>query len=208
MQMPPSESYAPAIKHGITIIPTPETAPFIIDEPANPRWSYSMGKSFGEIACQAFSTQKLFNSLIIRFHNVYGPRMGVNHVVPDLILNALDGTFILKGWENTRSFIYIDDAVNDIVQLVTRSVFDQTCVYNLGGEDEISILNLGTELLKLMKIRGEFHLEDAPAGSTMRRKPDLTLINNILGRRKRVTLETGLRSTIDWYKANREIYTN
>jgi nucleoside-diphosphate-sugar epimerase len=198
-----SESYAPGIKLGITSIPTPEEAPFIIDDPTNPRWSYSMGKSFGEIAIQAYGTQKNFNSMVIRFHNVYGPRMGINHVVPDLILNAINNKFILKGWENTRSFIYIDDAITDIIKLVTENEFSETSVFNLGGDDEVSILSLASLLLKVMKIDAEFDLEEAPIGSVMRRRPDLALINSTLGDRERVSLSAGLEKTVNWYIQNR-----
>jgi UDP-glucose 4-epimerase len=198
-----SESYAAGIKYGITAIPTPEAAPFVIDEPKNPRWSYSMGKSFGEIACQSFGNQYNSHSLIIRFHNVYGPRMGINHVVPDLILNALDDTFVLKGWENTRSFIFIDDAITDVIELSTKFQFDETRVFNLGGHDEISILTLAMKLLEVMGTNAEFALEKAPNGSVLRRKPDLSLIDLTLGNRERVSLARGLESTLNWYRDNR-----
>jgi UDP-glucose 4-epimerase len=197
-----SESYAPGVKYGIVPIPTSELAPFVIDEPSNPRWSYSMGKSFGEIACQAYGSQHNSASLIIRFHNVYGPRMGINHVIPDLTLNALQNRFVLKGWQNTRSFIYIEDAISDVVQLANQFEFKETSVFNLGGEVEISILDLGVKLLDVMGIQGNFILEESPPGSVLRRKPDLTLINDTLGDRSRTSLATGLERTINWYQKN------
>jgi UDP-glucose 4-epimerase len=197
-----SESYAPGVKYGITPIPTSELAPFVIDEPSNPRWSYSMAKSFGEIACHAYGSQHNSASLIIRFHNVYGPRMGINHVIPDLTINALQKRFVLKGWRNTRSFIYIEDAVSDVVQLASQFEYKKTSVFNLGGEVEISILDLGVKLLDVMGIQGNFILEDAPPGSVLRRKPDLTLINNTLGDRNRTSLANGLEKTTNWYRKN------
>ena len=199
-----SESYAPGIKLGITPVPTPEDVPFVIDDPTNPRWSYSTGKSFGEVACHAFSSQNQVNSLILRFHNVYGPRMGINHVIPDLILNGLEEVFVLKGWENTRSFIYIDDAIEDVVQIASKFDFSDTTVFNLGGEEEITILELGNELLKAMEIDADFELREAPIGSVMRRRPDLSLIDSFLGSRERVSLKNGLKETVEWYKKNRD----
>ena len=203
-----SESYAPGIKYGITQIPTAENAAFIIDEPSNPRWSYSMGKSFGEIACQAYGSEYGKHSLILRFHNVYGPRMGINHVIPDVILNALEGKYVLNGWENTRSFVFIDDAIEDVVGLATQCSFKETEVINLGSEDEISMLILGEKILKLMNIDSEFELREAPKGSVSRRRPDLAVLTRILGDRKRVDLEVGLEQTLNWYLLNRKLYRN
>ena len=203
-----SESYAPGIKYGITQIPTAENAAFIIDEPSNPRWSYSMGKSFGEIACQAYGSEYGKHSLILRFHNVYGPRMGINHVIPDVILNALEGKYVLNGWENTRSFVFIDDAIEDVVGLATQCSFKETEVINLGSEDEISMLILGEKILKLMNIDSEFELREAPKGSVSRRRPDLAVLTRILGDRKRVDLEVGLEQTLNWYRLNRELFRN
>ena len=203
-----SESYAPGIKYGITQIPTAENAAFIIDEPSNPRWSYSMGKSFGEIACQAYGSEYGKHSLILRFHNVYGPRMGINHVIPDVILNALEGRYVLNGWENTRSFVFIDDAIEDVVGLATQCSFKETEVINLGSEDEISMLILGEKILKLMNIDSEFELREAPKGSVSRRRPDLAVLTRILGDRKRVDLEVGLEQTLNWYRLNRKLYRN
>ena len=203
-----SESYAPGIHYGITAIPTPESAPFVIDEPSNPRWSYSMGKSFGEIACQAYGFEHGEHSLILRFHNVYGPRMGINHVVPDLILNALEEKYILNGWENTRSFVFIDDVINDVVGLTMQFTFKNTEVVNLGSESEISILSLGEILLRLMNVDAKFELRDAPRGSVIRRRPDLTLLTSKLGTRDRFSLEAGLEQTLKWYRLNRRLYRN
>ena len=201
-----SESYAPGVKYGIITIPTSESAPFVIDDPTNPRWSYSMGKSFGEIACQAYGSEFGKHALILRFHNVYGPRMGINHVIPDLLLNALEGKYVLNGWKNTRSFVFIDDAINDVIELATKFQYEKTEVVNLGSEEEITMLELGSILLKLMHIEAEFELRDAPLGSVSRRRPDLTLLTTLLGNRSRVSLVNGLEQTLGWYRANRKLY--
>ena len=167
-----------------------------------------MAKSFGEIACQAYGSEYGKHSLILRFHNVYGPRMGINHVVPDVILNALDGKYILNGWENTRSFVFIDDAIEDVVSLATQFSFKETEVINLGSEVEISMLMLGETILKLMNIDSEFELHEAPKGSVSRRRPDLAVLTRILGDRKRVDLKVGLEQTLNWYRLNRELFRN
>ena len=94
------------------------------------------------------------------------------------------------------------------MDLATQCSFKETEVINLGSEDEISMLNLGEEILKLMNIDSEFVLHEAPKGSVSRRRPDLAVLTRILGDRKRVDLEEGLEQTLNWYRLNRKLYKN
>ena len=83
-----SEAYAGALKlFGEEFpIPTHENVPLIVDDPSNVRWSYGASKIIGEVAIYAYA--KSFNIkdfVIIRYHNIYGPRMGNDHVIPQFI---------------------------------------------------------------------------------------------------------------------------
>ena len=106
-----SESYAGGIENSWVPLPTPEKVPFVISDPSNPRWSYAISKQIGEMACHANGFQHGLNFLIFRIHNIYGPRMGFDHVVPDLIRKFAKGDGTVLGPDQTRSFLYIDDAV-------------------------------------------------------------------------------------------------
>lgn len=198
-----SESYAGAVNLGIAPIPTPESVPFVIDEPGNPRWSYSLAKSFGEVACHGAAIQFGTNFTILRFHNIYGPRMGFKHVIPDFLARARRGEYTLFGSEETRSFLYIDDAIEDIIG--STAMASQGTTFNLGGYEEISILNLATLILNILNINQPVIQKfPAPRGSVKRRKPMLDSINNLLGERSRVNLDLGLKTTIDWYLRGKE----
>ena len=92
----------------------------IIPNPFNPRYSYSAGKIITEI--MGINYAKFFKKLIIiRPHNVYGPNMGKEHVIPEIIMkfNKLKNKKIVKiigdGTE-TRSFIYISDFVDAFIK--------------------------------------------------------------------------------------------
>jgi UDP-glucose 4-epimerase/UDP-glucuronate decarboxylase len=129
--------------------------------------------------------------------------MGVNHVIPDFIGRAIKNEFVLYGALNTRSFIYIDDAVEDLVNLI--SLPQANGVLNIGGDIETSMLQLAEKIVSIMTVSNvKISQEKAPPGSVERRIPDLEKLNNLLGPRSRVNLEEGLRRTLNWYIGNRE----
>ncbi len=107
--------------------------PLCVDDVFNERWSYAAAKIHGEVlvinACRQFGVP--FS--IIRYHNVYGPRMGDKHVVPDFLIRLRQGVAELHGHEDTRAFLYIDDAV-EATRLVGTSDSTAGQVINVGGE--------------------------------------------------------------------------
>jgi nucleoside-diphosphate-sugar epimerase len=78
------ENYAGSVSLGIASIPTPEEIPLCIDDVTNPRWTYASSKILGEIAFIHYAREIGVKFNIIRYHNVYGPRMGYSHVIPDI----------------------------------------------------------------------------------------------------------------------------
>ena len=107
------------------IIPTPENVPFAIPDVFNPRYSYATGKILSEVV--AINNAKLFKRLIIfRPHNVYGPDMGFEHVIPQFILRMKKSTlktksgkikFLIKGsGKETRAFNFIDDFTDGLMK--------------------------------------------------------------------------------------------
>jgi nucleoside-diphosphate-sugar epimerase len=193
-----SEAYAGGVSSGIINIPTSEKIPLLIDDITNPRWSYASAKLNGESAVISANVQYKINYTIIRYHNIYGPRMGVNHIIPDYLNRVNAGIFELYGSMNTRSFLFIDDAVNDTIELA-RSDKSKNEIVNIGSSEEITMKDLALEINKLLKINENLILFEAPAGSVNRRLPCLQKNNSILGTRERVSLENGLLKTIEYY---------
>src|SRR5690606_34863881 len=115
-----SEAYAGGVSAGIVPVPTPETVPLMIEDIASPRFAYATSKMLGEAAVLHTARAKGIRSVVGRFHNVYGPRMGADHVIPELSLRALGGEnpFTVYGADQYRAFCYIDDAVNAILALM------------------------------------------------------------------------------------------
>ena len=195
-----SEVYAGAVETGLAKIPTAETTPLVIQDSQNMRWSYAAGKIAAEMALTAASSQFRMPITIVRFHNVYGPRMGSQHVIPEFIDRMAKGNFTLFGGLNTRSFIYIKDAVSATVVAAT-AVASEGEIVHIGTDHEVTIEYLAQEIMALAGIKGALEVQSAPEGSVSRRCPDARFLNNVLGFTPEVSLTEGLRLTIPYYFA-------
>ena len=181
------------------VFPTSEKEELTIPDPYNPRFSYSGSKIVGELFCINYSKKYGFKHTIVRYHNVYGPQMGHEHVMPQLIKKiALDQEFVVEGdGTETRSFCYIDDAIDGT--LIVQN--DNSCtnrIFNIGNCEEISISNLIENLSKISnkKIVPKYLPKSQPG--TQRRVPDISKARSI-GYEPKIPLSVGLRSTFDWY---------
>ena len=195
-----SETYACTVDKFSWKLPTSEEVPLCIDDPRNVRWSYAGAKIYSEIACFSAATEFNIPVSIIRFHNVFGPRMNDKHVIPDFIKRAMNGIYKLYGANNTRSFIFVEDAVN-LCEIIATSKDSINTIVNIGGAQEISMLNLAKIILKLMNINdAEIICENAPIGSVSRRVPSLNKLKQLTNYKLKFSLEEGLSLVIKHIK--------
>lgn len=185
-------------------IPTDENQCLRVPDPRNPRYSYGGGKITCELLALHAIKPLVEKMVIFRPHNVYGPDMGNEHVIPELIrkLKAAateqpDGQPIplpLKGdGRATRAFIYIDDFVEALMKIVDASSVED--IYHIGTREEVSIAELAHSISALMGIESELVFSAVPAGETPRRVPDTTRLEQ-LGFNPSVNLEAGLRRVL------------
>ncbi len=187
-----SEVYASTVDNFNGLVPTPEEIIPSFKDVRNPRWSYGASKLLGEIALLSAGTEFGAIGAIIRFHNVYGPDMGVDHFVPDFINRALKNDFSLYGAEQTRAFLYIDDAIEGTL-LAAKAASNSIPIYHLGTSEELAIRSaaeiiltqLGKDPLKIVSL-------PAPLGSVNRRCADINLANTELGWVPTVDFRTGI----------------
>ena len=204
-----SETYAGALKllSSDFPIPTPENVPLVIDDPSNVRWSYGAGKIIGEVAFHSYSAANGMDKFsIVRYHNIYGPRMGFEHVIPQFIerIERGDNPFYIMGGTETRSFCYVDDAVV-ATRMVMESEKSNGKVIHIGRSDgEISILDLANKIFSVADVKPELEIRPAPEGSVKRRCPDVQELTN-LGFSPNISLEDGLDRIYQWYH---EYYNN
>lgn len=186
-------------------IPTPENVPLIIDDPSNVRWSYAASKILGEVAMFSWTkTRSGNNFVIVRYHNVYGPRMGTDHVIPQFIQRILakENPFRIFGAENTRSFCYVADAIA-ATQLVMNSNETNGQIIHIGRSDaETKIIDLAKALFKVAVYEAEIKVEPAPKGAVSKRCPDVSKLVQ-LGFKPQISLQEGLRRAYEWYEQHK-----
>ena len=183
-------------------LPTPETVPLVVDNPQNVRWSYGGSKILGEIACHAYAQERGMKDFrIVRYHNVYGPRMGFDHVVPQFIERIVKGEqpFTIHGGDETRTFIYVEDAVR-ATEIVMERPETAGGTYHIGRmTGEIRIKDLAQQLFDIAGVQPPVEILPSPPGSVSRRLPDVTKLAQ-LGFEPSVGLDDGLARCYDWYK--------
>ena len=193
-------------------VPTAEDAPLSIPDPLNPRYSYGGGKLISELMAINFGRKFFERVLIFRPHNVYGPDMGFEHVIPQfaLRLHKLAQAqpsgklrFEIRGsGQETRSFCYIDDLVAGV--LAMRDKGEHLGIYHVGTMDEVTIADLAKRVAKAAGREIELVFGPLAAGGTPRRCPDISKLEK-LGYKPRVPLDEGLKTTLDWYWRNIEL---
>lgn len=191
-----SEVYASLVDGNPDLCPTPEGVSVGFQDVQNSRWSYGGAKLAGEMALLAAGKQLEIPFSIIRFHNVYGPDMGLDHVIPDFISRGKEGKFELYGSENQRSFIYISDAVSATLEIAT-SPAALNCIIHVGTRDMVSMKTLAQKIMYLAEWSGRILEFPAPIGSTLARCPDTTFLNSIVGFTPKVSLDEGLLKVLN-----------
>lgn len=191
-----------------TEIPTPESVECKVTDVFNKRFSYAGGKIAGELMVINYLRDTDVQYIIFRPHNVYGPQMGFEHVIPQLTAKVFEAARTSQSGERkipitiqgegteTRAFMYIDDAIRAIETCVTQEW--KWPLVHLGVTEETSIADLS----RLIGSTAGYDLElrHAPrlGGSPDRRCPDTTRIRS-LGFTPSVSLAEGVRRTVDWY---------
>jgi nucleoside-diphosphate-sugar epimerase len=193
-------------------VPTDESAPLVVPDPANPRYSYGGGKIISELMAINHGRKFFERVLIFRPHNVYGPDMGFEHVIPQFALRlkraaALHQTgmvpFEIHGdGRQTRSFCHVDDLVRGV--MVMRSKGEHLGIYHIGTTEEVAIGDVARRIAAHAGREIEFVSRPAPAGGTERRCPDIGKLG-ALGYAPQVSLAAGLPPTVDWYWANESL---
>jgi len=196
-----SETYAWTGQFFELPIPTPENVPLSLTDLHNPRITYAGSKIFGELAVTQYCIQNQKSFTIVRYHNVYGPRMGMEHVIPEILYRAKMGENPLSVYspDHSRAFCYIDDAIKATIRSMRNRCTNGKTI-NIGNDlEEIRIKDLAKRILCHAKINVEIVFEKNVNDPIIRRCPDITLARELLEYKPLVSLDQGLEKTIAWY---------
>lgn len=168
-----------------------------------PRGVYDEAKRFAEAITMAYHRVHKVDTRIVRIFNTYGPRMRKNdgRAIPNFISQALQDkslTVYGKGLQ-TRSFCY----VNDLIEGIWRLINSDTCLpVNIGNPDEMCLIDLARAILRISQSKSKITYRQLPVDDPKQRRPDISRAKKYLKWRPEVTLEDGLRRTIEWFREN------
>jgi dTDP-glucose 4,6-dehydratase len=170
--------------------------------PVGPRSCYDESKRFAEALTMAFHRTRGVRTSIARIFNTYGPRMKLNdgRVVPAFIDQALrdEPITIFGDGSQTRSFCYVSDLVDGLYRLMLS---DEEFPVNLGNPREMTISEFAETIQELTGSRAGIVHHDLPEDDPKQRRPDITKARRILGWNPVVTLEEGMRQTVEYFRA-------
>lgn len=189
-----------------THVPTTESERLMIPDVTNPRFSYGGGKIAAELMTLHIGGKRGLETVIFRPHNVYGPDMGFEHVIPELVERIVERSDGLRekrivlpiqgDGSETRAFCYIDDGARGAA--IAGLCGENGHIYHLGTAVETSIAELALGLGRALGIEIELQAGPLQVGGTRRRCPDVTKLSG-LGYAPEVALAEGLRRSATWY---------
>ncbi|MDE9451486.1 dTDP-glucose 4,6-dehydratase [Aliiroseovarius sp. Z3] len=194
-------------------LPKDKSALFTEDTPYDPRSPYSASKASSDHLVRAWHETYGLPIVITNCSNNYGPYHFPEKLIPVVILNALAGKElpIYGDGSNVRDWLYVEDHADALLNVITRGEVGRS--YNIGGENErtnLELVNTVCSILDELRPRdnGSYSdlitfVADRP-GHDARYAIDPSRIRNELGWRPSVTIEEGLRRTVQWYLDNED----
>jgi len=169
--------------------------------PIGPRSCYDESKRFSEALCIAYANESKVDIAIARIFNTYGPRLNPidGRVISNMISQALanDPITIYGDGSQTRSFCFVSDLVRGLFALATSN---HSGPFNLGSPVETAINQLATIVINETYSRSDIHILSLPIDDPIRRCPDISKANALLGWEPEIDLATGIRMTIQYFE--------
>lgn len=169
--------------------------------PIGPRGVYDEAKRFAEALTMAYHRFHGVDTRIARIFNTYGPRMRSDdgRVVPAFLSQALKGEdlTVFGNGSQTRSFCYVSDLVEGIWRLLLSEEHEPV---NIGNPHEMTIMDFTKKVQEIAGVSLKIVKKPLPQDDPKVRQPDITKAKNILGWTPKVSLDEGLRETMEYFK--------
>ena len=169
--------------------------------PIGPRGVYDEAKRFAEAITMAYHRTHGINTKIVRIFNTYGPRMRIKdgRAIPNFLKQALTGEdlTIYGNGSQTRSFCFVTDLVEGIFRLL---ISEQHKPINIGNPNEMTIRQMADKILQATQSNSRIVNVPLPEDDPKTRQPNITLAKKILNWEPKVSLDEGLKSTLEYFK--------
>jgi dTDP-glucose 4,6-dehydratase len=167
-----------------------------------PRGCYDEAKRCAEAFAMAYHRAHAVDTRIIRIFNTHGPRMQVSdgRAVPNFMAQAIRGEpiTVYGDGSQTRSLCYVSDLVRGVLAVLERG--DEMPV-NLGNPHEVTVLQLAETIVRLADSTSQIVHRELPVDDPKQRRPDITHAKELLGWEPEVSLEDGLRRTLEYFRS-------
>ena len=180
-----------------------------VPDPLNPRYSYGGGKIISELMAINYGRKHFDRTIIFRPHNIYGPDMGWEHVIPQFLLRmrkicsenkSKKIKFPIQGdGMETRAFCFIDDFIDGLMLVLEKGKHLE--IYHIGTMEEMSIRDVAFKVGKYFGREIEIEIGEEANGGTRRRRPDISKLRE-LGYNPKIHFDQGLKITAEWYDKN------
>ncbi len=187
-------------------VPTDESAPLTIPDVLNPRYSYAGGKIVSELMAIHYGSRGFDRVVIFRPHNVYGPDMGWEHVLPQFVRRTVEQIAkvpngpipfqIQDDGTQTRAFIHIDDFTQGLLRVIEKG--EHRNIYHIGNPQPITIADVAHRVVACLGREAKLIKGPPALGSPPHRCPDITKLAQ-LGFDPRIDFDQGLPPTVRWY---------
>jgi nucleoside-diphosphate-sugar epimerase len=171
--------------------------------PNGVRACYDESKRYGEMMTMLYIRKYGVDGRIVRIFNTYGPNMRKDdgRVVSNLINQALEGKpmTVYGDGKQTRSFCFVSDMVKGLI-LAMFSPKTTGAVINLGNPEEYTMLDLAKKIQEMTKTKSQITYIDLPEDDPVKRRPDISKAKKLLGWQPLVSVDEGLKKTIQYYK--------
>lgn len=185
-----------------TVSPQPEDYWGYVN-PNGVRSCYDEAKRCGEAMVMSFVRKHDVDARIVRIFNTYGPTMQEDdgRVVSNFIMQALknEPLTIYGDGSQTRSFCYVSDLVEGLCSYMFADGLEGE-VINMGNPNEKKIVEFATIVKELTGTTSQIEFEDLPEDDPKQRRPDISKAKRLLGWEPKVSLEEGLKKTIEYFK--------
>jgi len=188
----------------------PEYVPIDEKHPLHPRSPYAAAKASAENLLESYYYTYGLPVVLSRFFNIYGPRQGIDQVIPKFILQTLNNKdiTIYGNGEQTRDYTYVSDAVN-AYSLVGITPKIEGKILNFGSGKEIQIKKLAQLIIKFTKTKGKLTFsKQLRSGETPQLLCKSDLARKLTKWKPKVNLESGLLKTIEYYKQRKHLVSN